>query len=386
MKIAIAPDSFKECLTAAEVARALAEGVRRTLPDAEIACVPMADGGEGTVDALVAATEGQIVELEATGPMGEPVSTRYGLLGDGTSAVIEMAAASGLPLVPPSHRNPLVATTYGTGELIRDALDRGVSDIIIGIGGSATNDGGAGMAQALGVSLRDSEGNELARGGAALSQLASVDLSGRHPRLGECTIQVACDVDNPLCGPNGASCTYGPQKGATPEMVEELDAALRRFGDVIETQLGTAVLDVPGAGAAGGLGAGLMAFAGGVLRPGVEIVAEACGLNDRIAGADLVITGEGRIDSQTPFGKTPAGVAKVARELGIPVVAIAGSLGPGYEAVYDHGIDAVFAIPSGPISLVEAMERAPELLATTAESLARMWNAKAGATRQKQHR
>ncbi|HQE82865.1 MAG TPA: glycerate kinase [Candidatus Hydrogenedentes bacterium] len=373
--IAIAPDSFKECLTAAEAARALAEGVRRALPDSEIVCVPMADGGEGTVDALVAATNGGIVELTATGPMGEPVSTRYGLLGDGTTAVIEMAAVSGLPLVRPEDRDPRIATTYGTGEVMRDALRRGVSRIIIGIGGSATNDGGAGMAQALGVSLRDARGRELPRGGAALARLATIDLSNRHPGLRECAIEVACDVDNPLCGPCGASRTYGPQKGATPEMVDELDAALRHFGEVIEAETGVSVLEAPGAGAAGGLGAGLLAFAGGVLRPGVELVAEACSLMARIAGAELVITGEGRIDSQTPFGKTPAGVAKVARERGIPVVAIAGSLGPGYETVYECGIDAVFSIASGPMSLAAAMERAPELLAATAEAVARVWHA-----------
>lgn len=382
MKIAIAPDSFKECLTAAAVAGALASGVRRALPNAEIVCVPMADGGEGTVDALVAATNGRFAELTATGPMGEPVSARYGLLGDGTTAVLEMAAVSGLPLVRPENRNPRTATTYGTGELLRDALDRGVSRIILGIGGSATNDGGAGMAQALGVSLRDADGHELPRGGVALARLASIDLSARHPRLRQCVLDVACDVDNPLCGPRGASRVYGPQKGATPEMVEELDAALRHFGEVIEARLGIPVLDVPGAGAAGGLGAGLMAFAGGVLRPGVKIVAEACELESRIAGADLVITGEGRIDGQTPFGKTPAGVASVARKLGIPVVAVAGSLGAGYDAVYPCGISEVHPLMSGAISLDETLARAPELLAITAESVARAWAAKRGGERQ----
>ena len=373
MKIAIAPDSFKECLTADEVAGAIEEGVRRALPDCVTVCVPMADGGEGTVDALIAATNGRIVELTGTGPMGTPVATRYGLLGDGESAVIEMAAVSGLPLVRPEDRDPRIATTCGTGELLCDALNRGASRIIIGLGGSATNDGGAGAAQALGVSLRDAAGRELPWGGAALARLATIDLSRRHPRLNQCVLEAACDVDNPLCGPTGASRVYGPQKGAGPKVVEELDAALRHFGDIIEAQLGVPVLDVPGAGAAGGLGAGLVAFAGGVLRPGVDIVADACKLTSRIAGAELVITGEGRIDAQTPHGKTPAGVAKAARQLGIPVVAIAGSLGPGYDAVHDCGIREVIPIQSGTMSLAEAMARAPELLAAAAERVARAW-------------
>lgn len=373
MKIAIAPDSFKECLTADEVAGAIEEGVRRALPDCVTVCVPMADGGEGTVDALIAATNGRIVELTGTGPMGTPVATRYGLLGDGESAVIEMAAVSGLPLVRTEERDPRIATTYGTGELLCDALNRGASRIIIGLGGSATNDGGAGAAQALGVSLRDAAGRELPWGGAALARLATIDLSRRHPRLNQCVLEAACDVDNPLCGPTGASRVYGPQKGAGPTVVEELDAALRHFGDIIEAQLGVPVLDVPGAGAAGGLGAGLVAFAGGVLRPGVDIVADACKLTSRIAGAELVITGEGRIDAQTPHGKTPAGVAKAARQLGIPVVAIAGSLGPGYDAVHDCGIREVIPIQSGTMSLAEAMARAPELLAAAAERVARAW-------------
>lgn len=373
MKIAIAPDSFKECLTADEVAGAIEEGVRRALPDCVTVCVPMADGGEGTVDALIAATNGRIVELTGTGPMGTPVATRYGLLGDGESAVIEMAAVSGLPLVRTEERDPRIATTYGTGELLCDALNRGASRIIIGLGGSATNDGGAGAAQALGVSLRDAAGRELPWGGAALARLATIDLSRRHPRLNQCVLEAACDVDNPLCGPTGASRVYGPQKGAGPKVVEELDAALRHFGDIIEAQLGVPVLDVPGAGAAGGLGAGLVAFAGGVLRPGVDIVADACKLTSRIAGAELVITGEGRIDAQTPHGKTPAGVAKAARQLGIPVVAIAGSLGPGYDAVHDCGIREVIPIQSGTMSLAEAMARAPELLAAAAERVARAW-------------
>jgi glycerate 2-kinase len=373
MRIVIAPDSFKECATAAQVADAIADGVRRVLPDAELVIVPMADGGEGTVDALVASTEGRHVECRVTGPLGEPVAARYGILGDGGTAVIEMAAASGLGLVPLERRDPRITTTRGTGELMRDALDRGVHQIIIGIGGSATNDGGAGMAQALGFSLQDDQGSELPPGGAALADLAHIDDANRHPGLAECDVLVACDVDNPLCGPSGASHVYGPQKGADADTAEALDKALRHFGEVVERACGTPVLDLPGAGAAGGLGAGLVAFAGGRLRPGVNIVAEACALERHMEGAALVITGEGAMDGQTVNGKTPVGVAQIAKRKGIPVVAIAGSLGPGYEAVYDHGIEAAFSIVSRPMSLEEAMEQVEPLLRDTAEAVTRTW-------------
>jgi glycerate kinase len=378
MRIVIAPDSFKESASAPAVAAALARGVRRAVPDAEIDLVPMADGGEGTVEALVAATGGRSVEVTVTAPLGEPVRATYGLLGDGQTAVIEMAAASGLPLVPQDRRNPLIATTFGTGELVRHALDQGARRIILGIGGSATNDSGAGMAQALGVSLRDAAGRELERGGAALARLASVDMGGRDLRLKECEILVACDVTNPLCGPRGASRVYGPQKGATPAMVEELDAALRHCAGVLREQLGVDVLDLPGAGAAGGLGAGLVAFAGGQLRRGVEIVAEACGLAERVRGADLVLTGEGRLDQQSVHGKTPVGVAAVAAAQGVPVIAIAGSLGEGYEACHAAGIAAAFSICRGPMTLTEAMANAEALLATTAEEAMRAWLAGRG--------
>ncbi|MBN2311579.1 MAG: glycerate kinase [Candidatus Hydrogenedentes bacterium] len=378
MRIVVAPDSFKECASAADVAAAIADGVRRAAPAAEIVAVPMADGGEGTVDALVAATGGTRVECPVAGPLGDPVTAAYGLLGDGATAVIEMAAASGLALVPVERRDPCRATTRGTGELIRDALDRGVDAIVIGIGGSATNDGGAGMAQALGYSLLDSAGNELPPGGAALARLARIDASARHPRLAPCRIQVACDVTNPLCGPHGASYVYGPQKGAAPEAAAELDAALARLATVVAEQLGTDVRDLPGAGAAGGLGAGLVAFAGGELRSGVELVAEACGLDEAIRDAALVITGEGALDGQSAHGKTPVGVARIARQYGVPVVALAGALGAGYKSLYASGINAAFSICDGPMPLDRAVREAPRLLREAAEAAVRLWLAAEG--------
>jgi glycerate kinase len=373
MRIVIAPDSFKECATAVEVADAIAEGIRRALPDADLVLVPMADGGEGTVDALLAATDGLKVDVEATGPMGNRLLSTYGVLGGGRTAVIEMAAASGLALVPTSRRDPGYATTYGTGELLRHALDRGVKRIIVGVGGSATNDGGAGMAQALGYSLTDKEGKELPRGGLALSSLASIDATGKHPALDACEVLVACDVANPLCGPNGASQVYGPQKGADPDTVGALDAALRHYAEVVAEQLGTPILDIPGSGAAGGLGGGLVAFAGAQLRPGVEIVAETTDLARKIKGADLVITGEGKLDQQTVEGKTPVGVARIAKAQGVPVIAIAGALDEGYQEVYDHGIDAAVSIAPGGTVLSESIRHARAFLANTAETVIRTW-------------
>ncbi|MCP4643399.1 MAG: glycerate kinase [bacterium] len=373
MHIVIAPDSFKECATAKTVANAIAAGVARAVPEAKLTIKPMADGGEGTVDALVAATDGSLVGLSVTGPLGEPVHANYGILGDKTTAVIEMAAASGLALVPPDRRDPRVATTRGTGELMADALDRGVQRIIVGIGGSATNDGGAGMAQALGFSLRDDHLNEVGPGGAALVDLTRIDAGGRHSQLDECELVVACDVVNPLCGPDGASHVYGPQKGATPEMAVELDAALVHFAKVVEDKLDVTIADIPGAGAAGGLGAGLVAFAGGSLVPGVEVVAEACGLETAIRHADLVITGEGVLDAQSVNGKTPVGVAEIAQRHGVPVVAIVGALGSGGHELTAHIIDAAFSICPKPMSLEEAIAAAPELLASTAESVMRLW-------------
>ena len=373
MRVVVAPDSYKGSAGALEVAEAMADGLKVVWPDADIDLVPMADGGQGTVEALVRAAGGTVETARVTGPLGLPVTAKYGVLSDGT-AIIEMAQASGLTLVRPEDRNPLITTTWGTGELIKIVLDRGAKSVIVGIGGSATNDGGAGMAQALGASLLDENGREIGRGGGELRRLARADLRGLHPavREGRVEITVACDVDNPLCGPRGASHTYGPQKGATPEMVEELDLALARFADIVEEAVGRRLRDVPGAGAAGGLGFGLMAFLNARLRPGIEIVAGAARLDDRIRRADLVLTGEGRTDWQTAYGKTAAGVARIARSRGVPVVVISGGLGPGYERTYEAGIDALMSVVPGPMSLEEAMEDAVPLIRSAAERVARL--------------
>ena len=372
-KVVIAPDSFKECLAAEAVAAAMAEGVRAAAPQAEVLCVPMADGGEGTVRALVAATGGALHRARVTGPLGEPVEAEFGVLGDGATAVIEMAAASGLPLVPPARRDPTQTTTFGTGELIRAALGLGVAHVILGIGGSATVDGGAGMAQALGVRLLDATGAAIGRGGGPLERLARIDTAARDSRLDGLLCEVACDVDNPLVGPNGAARVYGPQKGATPAMAERLDANLAHLADVVERDLGLRVRDLPGAGAAGGLGAGLVAFLGAKLRPGVEVVVDAVGLEAALDGADLVLVGEGRLDGQTARGKLPVGVARIASRMGIPVAAVVGSLGEGRDAVHAEGITACFSIADGPMGLEAAVGRAPELLRQAAEQVVRLF-------------
>jgi glycerate kinase len=369
MRFVIAPDSFKGSASAREVAQAIAEGLKAALPDAVCDLVPMADGGEGTVDALVAATGGRIVSVRVTGPLGEPVDAFFGILGDGETAVIEMAAAAGLHLVPPEKRNPMVTTTYGVGELMRAALDAGCRRLIIGIGGSATNDGGAGMAQALGVRLLDEQGNEIGFGGGALERLARLDLSDFDRRVWDAEILVACDVTNPLTGPNGASAAYGPQKGATPEMVRQLDANLRHYAAVLQRDLGVEVETVAGAGAAGGLGAGLLAFCRAQLRRGVELVIHAVRLPERVQKADLVITGEGCLDFQTGFGKVPHGVAQAAKRYGKSVIALVGQLGEGAERCRQWGIDACFPILSKPMSEQEAMANAIPLLRRAAEEL-----------------
>ncbi|MFC4769345.1 glycerate kinase [Effusibacillus consociatus] len=371
MKIVLAPDSYKGSLTAKEACDAMEKGIRRVLSEAEIVKIPMADGGEGTVQSLVDATGGQIFTQEVTNPLGVPVRAKYGILGDGKTAVIEMAEASGLYLVPSDRRNPLVTTTYGTGELIRAALDRGCRKFILGIGGSATNDGGIGMAQALGVKLLDAEGKPLPFGGGGLGRLHHIDVTGMDERLKECTFTVACDVDNPLTGPQGACHVFGPQKGATPEMVLELDRNLAHYADIIERDLGKSVKDLPGAGAAGGLGAGLVAFLGATLKRGVEIVIDATRLESNLQGADLVISGEGQCDFQTERGKTPFGVAKVAQRSGVPVILIAGSIGRGVEVLYQHGVQSVFSMVDRPMSLEEAMANAYDLLANCTERIIR---------------
>ncbi|KZE24149.1 glycerate kinase [Cronobacter sakazakii] len=373
-KIVIAPDSFKESLSAMDVAKAIEAGFREIYPQANYVCVPMADGGEGTVEAMVAATGGQIITTPVTAPLGNNVDGFFGLLGDGETAVVEMAAASGLHLVPTAQRDPRITTSYGTGELILAALERGVKAIIIGIGGSATNDGGAGMMQALGARFLDGEGRELAPGGAALARLERLDLSALDPRLAQVSVTAACDVDNPLCGEKGASAVFGPQKGATPAMVTELDAALRRFGEQLEAATGKAIISAPGAGAAGGMGAALLGMLNAELRPGIEIVIESLGLAQAMRDADLVITGEGRLDSQSIHGKTPVGVARVAKQFQRPVVAIAGSLTPDYQIVHEHGIDAAFSVIDRIVTLQEALDDAERNLRVTARNVAALWH------------
>jgi len=372
MRIVIAPQSLKGSLTAAQAGRAIAQGVQIVYPQAEVAIVPVADGGEGTVQALVDATGGKIFQQSVTGPLGEPVMAFYGILGDGRTAAIEMAASSGLPLVPPERRDPRITTTYGVGELILAALEQGSRHFIIGIGGSATNDGGAGMAQALGASLTDQQGFAIARGGAALSRLHHISMDGMDARLQECTFEVACDVNNPLTGPTGAAAVYGPQKGATPAMVKELDNALAQYAAVIERDLGLSVRDIPGAGAAGGLGAGLLAFLHATLRPGAHIVLEAVKLEEHLRQADLIITAEGQLDSQTAYGKSVGAVAALAKRYGLPVLALAGSLGDDYQTVYDLGVDAVAVLPSKPMTLTYAMGHAAELMVDATERAMRL--------------
>lgn len=373
MKIVIAPQALKGSLSAEETGQAIAEGAREVYPEAELVVIPVADGGEGTTQALVDATNGSLVEQVVTGPLGEPVQAFLGLMGDGSTAVIEMAASSGLPLVPPERRDPRATTTRGVGELVRVALDFGCTHFIIGIGGSATNDGGAGMAQALGARLLDVLGNDLPPGGAALARLERIETDLMDARLAGCTFEVASDVTNPLCGPTGASAVYGPQKGATPEMVEELDVALAHYARILERDLGQDVRDVPGAGAAGGLGAGLLAFLNARLRPGAQIVLEAVRLEEQIRDANLVITAEGRLDSQTAYGKSVGAVAALAKNYHLPVLAIAGSLGDDYQEVYRLGIDGLAVLPSGPMTLSTAMQNAARLTRDAAERTLRVY-------------
>ncbi len=372
MRIVIAPDSFKGSLSAVAVAKAMEAGVLSVFPAAEVKKVPIADGGEGTVEALVLATGGCVIPEKVTGPLGEPVEAHWGLLGDGETAVIEMAAASGLTLVPKERRNPRVTTTYGTGQLVKAALDRGIRKLIIGIGGSATNDGGTGLARALGVRFLDAGGRDLAEGGAALAGLASIDMTGLDPRLKDTQIMVACDVDNPLCGPRGATAVYGPQKGATLDMLVELDEALAKYAAVAKAATGKDVASAPGAGAAGGLGAGLMFFTAASLRPGVEIVLEATGFAALVRDATLVITGEGNTDFQTAHGKAPVGVAKVAKRFGVPAVCLSGGLGKGCDAVLEQGIDGLMSVVPQPMALEECMCSAAELIEAATARLCRL--------------
>jgi len=373
MKIIIAPDSFKDSLSAEGVAQAIAAGLAQVWPDAELIKCPMADGGEGTVESVLAACNGELRSQRVQGPLGGTVEARWGWLAESATAIIEMAEASGLQLVAPGKRDACSSTTFGTGELIRAALDAGAQRIILAIGGSATNDGGAGAMQALGVQLLDDEGAILPSGGLALAKLKRIGLEQLDPRLAQVRFEIAADVNNPLCGPHGASAIFGPQKGASPQQVEQLDQALGHFADHCAQVLPKDVRDEPGSGAAGGLGFAAKAFLGAQFRPGVEVVAELVGLDAAVRGADLVITGEGRFDAQTLRGKTPFGVARIAKQHNVPVIVIAGTLGDGYEQMYAHGVDAAFALPSGPMSLEQACSEAPRLLRERAADIARVW-------------
>jgi glycerate kinase len=372
LKVAIAPDSFKGSMTAMEAASCIEAGLTSALAGVRCRKVPMADGGEGTVQAIVDATGGTFVKRTVADPLGRRLKATFGLSGDGKTAVMEMAAASGLALLKPRERNPLKTSTYGTGELMRHALKLGVRKILIGIGGSATNDGGTGMARALGVKFLDARGKPVPEGGGSLDKIASIDMRGLDPRLKGVQVEVACDVDNPLIGRNGAAQVYGPQKGATPAMVKKLDAGLKHLSVVIKSDIGLSILRVPGSGAAGGLGGGLMAFAKGELRPGVDIVIDSVKLARQLKGCDLVITGEGRMDHQTAFGKTPAGVAKTAKALGIPVIAICGCLGKNPEVVHGIGIDAFFSALEENVTEEELPTRGPVMLRNCAEEVGRL--------------
>lgn len=372
LKIAVATNAFKGTLSALAAAECIERGLKAALRCVEIIKIPVADGGDGTAAAIVAATGGRRVTSNVHDPLGRPLKAAWGLAGDGATAVIEMATASGLALLRREEFNPLLASTRGTGELIAAALRRGARKILVGIGGSATNDGGTGMARALGVRFLDRSGAELEEGGGSLARLARIDVSGLDPLLREAEIEVACDVTNPLTGPHGASRVYGPQKGADARAVTRLEAGLRRLAEVIRRDLGRDVEHVPGAGAAGGIGAGLLAFAGGRLRPGVEIVIEAVGLARRLEGCDLVITGEGRLDGQTAFGKAPAGVARVAKSLGLPVVAICGALGPDADKVGAVGIDACFSALEELMDEGELKTRAAGMLERCAAQVGRL--------------
>lgn len=374
MKIILAPDSFKENLTSLQVAAAFEKGIKRVLPKANCIKVPMADGGEGTVQSLVDATGGKFLRKQVTGPAGNRVSARYGMLADGETAVIEMAEASGLPLVSGKQKNPLKTTTYGTGELMLDAAKRGASKIIIGIGGSATNDGGVGMAQALGIRFLNKQDKEITEFGAGgmINKIANIDMKGLNPLIKKTKIIVACDVNNPLCGKTGASAVFGSQKGATPAMVKTLDANLKHLGTIIKKDLKKDVLKVKGAGAAGGLGAGLLAFTQAKMKSGVDIVIEATDLHKHLKGADLVLTGEGRVDFQTAFGKTPSGVAKTARKHRIATVAIGGGITDDANGVFKHGIEGLESACARDMSLEEAIANSKAHLTNAAERVIRL--------------
>lgn len=371
MKIVIAPDSFKGSLSALEVAQAIERGVKRVKKEANAILVPVADGGEGTMDSLVASTNGRKVQVTVTGPISKPVQAEYGILGDGATCVIEMASASGLCLVDRSELNPMVATTYGTGELIKQALDDGCRKFILAVGGSATNDGGAGMLQALGMKLLDKKGQSIGFGGGSLCNLAYIDAEEFDSRIKESEFLIASDVQNPLIGLSGASHVFGPQKGATPEMVQILDANLNHWADLVEKHTGVRLHNLPGAGAAGGIGGAFQSFFPSETNRGIDLVMEYTKLGEKMAGAVCVFTGEGQVDFQTASGKTPMGVAQEAQKRGLPVFVLTGSIGKGIDVLYEYGITSVHSIVNGPMSLEEAMDHAASLLEQRAEQVIR---------------
>jgi glycerate kinase len=375
MKVVIAPDSFKGSLPALEASAAIERGIKKVMPEANTVLVPVADGGEGTMDSLVSATGGRRMEVTVTGPLASPVQASYGILGDNKTCVIEMASASGLYLIRAEQRNPMLTTTFGTGQLIKHALDEGCRQFILAIGGSATNDGGIGMLQALRMRLLDAEGNDVGFGGGELRRIVELDDRNFDPRVAEADFLIASDVQNPLIGPQGASHVFGPQKGATEEMVNMLDEYVRHWADLIERKTGIHLHDRPGAGAAGGIGGAFQAFFPTKMKRGIDVVIEYTKLTDNLEGADLVITGEGRIDSQTASGKTPMGVAQEAQKKGIPVIVLAGSIGRGIETLYQYGIHSFHSIVSAPMTLEEAMERGSELLELAAEQVFRTYTA-----------
>jgi len=372
MRIVVAPDSFKECLSATQVTSAISKGIQKAVPEAEIIGIPVADGGEGTVESLIEATSGKIIPTPSVDALNRPIQSFYGVLGNGKTAVIEMAAASGIELLLPEQQNPFFTSTYGTGLLLKAAIDAGFTDIIMGIGGSATNDGGAGMAQALGFELLDRNDNPIGWGGGSLSELHRIDCSNVHPFLKKLKITVACDVQNPLLGPSGATLIYGPQKGATPEMVDTLEKNMTHFAQVLTQKFGINVADIPGAGAAGGLGAGLMAFCKAQMVPGFELIGKLTHLEDHISRASLVFTGEGKIDSQTAFGKTISGVAQLGKKHEVPVIAIAGIVEGNPENLYKQGLTSAFAICNRPMSVEESKANAAQLIVSTTEQIMRL--------------
>ena len=373
MKVIIAPQGFKGGISGLEAARAIARGVLAAAPEAETVLLPVADGGDGTLHALVDATGGEIFTSTVTGPINQQVEAQWGVMGDGRTAVIEMARASGLAMVPPRRRNPRVTTTLGTGQILKEAAEKGFNRVIVGLGGSATNDAGAGMATALGARFLDSRGNALPPGGAALVSLDRLDTSGLLPRLTGMEIIAATDVTNPLCGPTGASAIFGPQKGASKDVVAELDAALLNFAQVVKRDTGYDVLDIPGGGAAGGLGAGLIAFAGAKIQSGIDMVCEVLDFDRHLAGADLVITGEGQADRSTVFDKAPVGVARHAKAHSVPTILLAGSLGEGHEELYQHGVASILCISDGAMSFQQALSRTGAMLEGTAERAVRLF-------------